>query len=110
MRFLLVLAALIPLATPLPAAAQVLSGSHYHSSFEGRKMACGGRYDGGDYTAASNRHPCNSLVKVSHGDRSVVVRVTDRCGRCGIDLSYAAAREIGIHRIGRAPVQVDRID
>jgi peptidoglycan lytic transglycosylase len=72
-------------------------------------MACGDRYDAEEFTAASNRHPCDALVRVSRGIRSVIVRVTDRCGRCGIDLSKAAARRIGLHHIGRAPVVVQRL-
>jgi rare lipoprotein A len=67
-------------------------------------MACGDRYDADECTAASNRHPCDALVKVARRGRSVLIRVTDRCGRCGVDLSTAAAREIGLPRIGRAPV------
>ena len=97
-------------AQAAPAAPAVLSGSHYHNSFDGRRTACGDRFDQDEYTAASNRLPCDSLVRVSRGERSVVVRVTDRCGRCGIDLSLAAAREIGLHRVGRAPVKVERVD
>lgn len=96
-------------AEAAPAAPSVVSGSFYHSKFQGRRTACGDRYAGDGYTAASNRHPCDSLVRVTRGSRSVVVRITDRCGRCGIDLTPAAAREIGLHRIGRAPVLVERI-
>lgn len=104
----LALAAVPALAAP--AVPSVVSGSFYHSKFEGRRTACGDRYDSDDFTAASNRHPCDALVKVTRGSRSVVVRITDRCGRCGIDLTPAAAREIGLHRMGRAPVHVERID
>jgi rare lipoprotein A len=97
-------------ALAAPAAPAMVSGSFYHPKFEGRRTACGDRYDGDDLTAASNRHPCDALVRVTRGRHSVVVRITDRCGRCGIDLTPAAAREIGLHRIGRAPVQVERVD
>ena len=93
-----------------PGAPSVVSGSHYNNSFDGRRTACGERFDQDELTAASNRHPCDTLVRVTRGQRSVVVRVTDRCGRCGIDLSLAAAREIGLHRVGRAPVKVERVD
>lgn len=113
--FLTIAAAALALAAALPADAapigsQVVSGSFYHARFEGRRTACGDRYDSGGYTAASNRHPCDALVRVSRGGKSVLVRVTDRCGRCGIDLTPAAAREIGLNRVGRAPVSVERVD
>ncbi|HYN38880.1 MAG TPA: septal ring lytic transglycosylase RlpA family protein, partial [Rhodospirillales bacterium] len=91
-----------------PAAPSIVSGSFYHSKFEGRRTACGDRYDSDEYTAASNRHPCDAVVRVTRGSRSVLVRINDRCGRCGIDLTPAAAREIGLHRIGRAPVHIER--
>lgn len=88
----------------------MVSGSYYHSKFVGRPMACGGRYDHEELTAASNRYPCNTRLLVRRGERTVEVRVTDRCGRCGIDLSKAAARELGLHRAGRAPVHVTVAD
>jgi rare lipoprotein A len=109
LRFLVLLAACALVSLPVHAQVSVVSGSHYHPRFEGRPMACGGRYDADEYTAASNRHPCDALVKVTRRGQSVLVRVTDRCGRCGIDLSTAAAREIGLHRLGRASVAVERL-
>jgi rare lipoprotein A len=87
----------------------MVSGSYYHARFEGRSMACGGRFDNGAMTAASNHHPCGTRLLVTYNDRDIVVQVTDRCGRCGIDLSRAAARELGLLRIGRAPVRVERL-
>ncbi len=114
MRFLAIplLAAAAGMMLPLapPASAAMVSGSFYHTKFVGRPMACGGTYDHEEYTAATNRHPCNARLLVQRGGRSVVVRVTDRCGRCGIDLSRSAAEEIGLRRSGRAPVDVTRLD
>jgi rare lipoprotein A len=105
LRIILLVAAMM-LATPAIAAPPYVSGSYYHPKFNGRAMACGGRYSDGDLTAASNHYPCGTLVEVTHGGRSVIVEITDRCGRCGIDLSRAAAREIGLIGPGRARVQV----
>jgi rare lipoprotein A len=73
-------------------------------------MACGGIYSDHRLTAASNHHACGTLVEVSHGGRSVVAEVTDRCGHCGIDLSRAAAREIGLINRGAANVRVQVVD
>jgi peptidoglycan lytic transglycosylase len=110
LRVLFAIPLALALISPAHAAPSMVSGSYYHSKFDGRMTACGDRFDSDELTAASNRHPCDALVRVSRGDRSVVVRVTDRCGRCGIDLSPAAARQIGLHRVGRAPVSVERVD
>lgn len=113
MRTLLALVAAVlalPLLTPSAHAfPSPVSGSYYHHKFEGRTMACGGRFDNERLTAASNHHPCGSKVRVSYRDRSVVVRITDRCGRCGIDLTRAAARDLGMLYVGRAPVKVERL-
>jgi rare lipoprotein A len=97
-------------AMPALAAPASLRASYYHPKFNGRPMACGGVYSDHRYTAASNHHACGTLVEVSHGGRSVVAEVTDRCGRCGIDLSRAAAREIGLINRGTASVRVKVID
>ncbi len=87
-----------------------VSGSYYHSKFNGRSMACGGRFSSEGFTAASNHHPCGSLLRVHYAGRSVIVEVTDRCGRCGIDLTKAAAEELGMVGVGRAKVRVERLD
>jgi rare lipoprotein A len=94
---------------PAHALPSIVSGSYYHAKFEGRSMACGGRFDSDALTAATNHHPCGAQLHVMYQNRDVVVEVTDRCGRCGIDLSRAAARELGLLRIGRASVRVERL-
>lgn len=110
MRYLLAVFLLTLFALPAHAFPSPVSGSYYHAKFDGRPMACGGRFSSEGYTAASNHHPCGSLVRVNYRGRSVIVEVTDRCGRCGIDLSRAAARELGLVRVGRARVSVERLD
>ncbi len=109
MRFLVAVVLVGSVIPSAQALSSVVSGSYYHARFEGRPMACGGRFDNDALTAATNHHPCGTRLLVSYNDRDVVVRVTDRCGRCGIDLSRAAARELGLVRIGRAPVRVERL-
>ena len=110
MRYLLSVLLLTLFALPAHAFPSPVSGSYYHSSFNGRSMACGGRFSSEGFTAASNHHPCGSLVRVHYAGRSVIVEVTDRCGRCGIDLSRAAARELGLVGVGRASVRVEQLD
>lgn len=53
------------------------------------------------------------MLKVTNikNGKSVVVRVADRCsGHRIIDLSYAAAKEIGIIRAGVAMVRVEKYE
>ena len=66
-------------------------------------------------TAAHRTLPFGTRVRVTnpHNGRSVIVRINDRGpfiqGRV-IDLSYGAARVLGIIRRGIAPVKVQIMD
>lgn len=115
----------LPLLLAIPAAAQELpvdqaaenneigSGmaSYYGRELAGNRTASGERFDPAQLTAAHRTLPFGSLVRVTNtanGD-SVVVRINDRGpfshGRV-IDVSHAAAREIGMHRSGTARVKL----
>ena len=85
--------------------------SYYGNELAGNRTASGERFDPGQLTAAHRSLPFGSMVRVtntSNGD-SVVVRINDRGpfahGRV-IDVSTAAAREIGMHRSGTARVKL----
>lgn len=85
--------------------------SYYGHELAGNRTASGERFDPAQLTAAHRSLPFGSLVRVtntSNGD-SVVVRINDRGpfsrGRV-IDVSQAAAREIGMHRSGTARVKL----
>lgn len=98
-------------ADPAPQA-EVGVASWYGVPFHGRKTANGERYDMHAMTAAHPTLPLASFVQVRHlgNSREVVVRVNDRgpfkFGRI-IDLSRAAARQLGI--TGLAQVEVLRL-
>lgn len=57
-----------------------LVASYYERCFGTCAVACPGEpeFDPELYTAASNTYPCGSLVELSRGRRSVIVRITDR--------------------------------
>ncbi|WP_349772112.1 septal ring lytic transglycosylase RlpA family protein [Sphingopyxis alaskensis] len=85
--------------------------SYYGNELAGNRTASGERFDPGQLTAAHRTLPFGSMVRVTNvatGD-SVVVRINDRGpfahGRV-IDVSHAAAREIGLHRSGTARVKL----
>ena len=85
--------------------------SYYGDELAGNRTASGERFDPGQLTAAHRSLPFGSMVRVtntSNGD-SVIVRINDRGpfshGRV-IDVSHAAAREIGMHRSGTARVKL----
>lgn len=87
------------------------SASYYAAKFDGRRTASGERFDNDDMTAAHRTLPFGSLVRVTNpaNGRSVVVRVNDRGpftrGRL-IDVSRAAAEELGMVARGHADVEL----
>src|SRR5262245_57666730 len=90
------------------------TASFYHRSFEGRRTASGERYDRHRLTAAHRTLPFGSRVRVTNLENglSVVLEVNDRGpfrkGRV-IDVSEAAARELGFYRAGTARVRVEEL-
>lgn len=83
--------------------------SWYGREFAGRKTASGERFDPAQYTAAHRTLPFGSKVRVTHNGRSVVVRINDRGPFHGgrvIDLSQAAAEDLGIRRAGSGRVEL----
>ena len=123
-------AMLMPMLLALPAAAQevdsdddavveteVATGmaSYYSREIAGNRTANGERCDPNDLTAAHRTLPFGSKVRVTNlsNGQSVVVRINDR-GPFGrgrvIDISHAAAKEIGMHRSGTARVRLALLD
>ena len=90
--------------------------SYYGDRFHGRTTASGEAYDKQGLTAAHRTLPFGTGVKVTNLDnnRSVHVVITDRGPYVGgriIDLSEAAARELGITEDdGVAPVRLEIYD
>jgi rare lipoprotein A len=88
--------------------------SYYADAFHGRPTASGEPFDMYAMTAAHRRLPLGTMVRVKNLDngREVVVRINDRGpyvrGRI-IDLSYGAARELGMVEAGLARVEVERV-
>lgn len=86
--------------------------SWYGKKFNGFHTSNGEIYDMYAMTAAHKTLPIPSYVRVTSASngKSVVVRVNDRgpfhAGRI-IDLSYAAAQRIGIHKTGTGLVDVE---
>jgi rare lipoprotein A len=82
--------------------------SYYASFFHGRRAADGSRFDQMAMTAAHHWLPFGTKVRVtlSGSSRSVIVTITDRIfsPRRILDLSPAAARQLGITQCGVAQV------
>jgi rare lipoprotein A len=86
--------------------------SWYGPGFHGKQTANGEIYDQHDLTAAHKTLPLGTRVMVTNEDtnQSIEVRINDRGPFVGsriIDLSYAAARSIGVYGPGVVPVRVE---
>ena len=109
--------------------ARTTRASWYGGAFHGRLAASGRPYNMLAFTAAHRTFPLGSWVRVINlkNRRSVIVRVTDRGpyrmdyrGRAvrplqphptrGLDLSYEAARKLGVLMDGVAPIEVEALD
>jgi rare lipoprotein A len=85
--------------------------SWYGPKFHGKLTANGEIYDMYKYTAAHKILPIGTKVKVTNlnNNKSVIVRINDRgpfVKERIIDLSYVAAKQIGIDKTGTAPVKL----
>ena len=91
---------------------QTGEASWYGQDFHGKPTASGEPYDMWAHTAAHRELPFGSMVKVTHLDTgaATVVRINDRGpfahGRI-IDLSLAAARDLGLDRAGTGRVRIE---
>jgi rare lipoprotein A len=110
----------VDITTIEPTAADSISlgsgvASYYGRRFHGRRTASGENFDMHLYTAAHRTLPFGSLVRVTNprNGSSVVVRINDRGpftrGRT-IDLSRAAAEDIGIIAAGHGDVELELVE
>ena len=86
--------------------------SWYGRKFHGRKTANGERYNMYGISAAHRTLPLGTIVRVTHvrNGRKLTVRINDRGPFVDdriIDLSYGAAKRLGMVKEGVAPVIVD---
>ncbi|MFA6726002.1 MAG: septal ring lytic transglycosylase RlpA family protein [Candidatus Cloacimonadaceae bacterium] len=93
---------------------EIWLASYYSKRFNGKKTASGETYNQNEYTCAHKTLPFNTLLKITNpkNGKTVQVRVIDRGpfirGR-DLDLSYAAAKELGLLKHGVMKVSVEII-
>jgi rare lipoprotein A len=85
--------------------------SFYSNRFHGRKMSDGTSYHRDSLTCAHRTFPFGTMLEVINpkNNKKVIVKVTDRGPRYRgrvIDLSYAAAKKLGIVSQGVAQVEI----
>jgi rare lipoprotein A len=98
--------------SPFAAIGRVFSGlASFYGNESGRETASGQRFDQSKLTCAHRSLPFGTKLRITHGDRSVIVTVNDRGpyvrGRV-LDLSTAAARAVGLtgEGVGRVTAEV----
>ena len=104
--------------SPVSAKAKFASSgvaSYYGPGFHGRRTANGETFNMHAMTAAHRTLPFGTLIKVTNlsNGKSTIVRVNDRgpyVGNRVIDLSVAAAKEIGSTHSGAARVNLEVIN
>jgi len=99
--------------SPFAGIGRVFSGlASFYGNESGRQTASGQRFDQNALTCAHRSLPFGTKLRVTHGDRSVVVTVNDRGpfvrGRV-LDLSTAAARAVGLTSAGVGQVTAEVI-
>jgi rare lipoprotein A len=95
-----------------PKTPEVGVASYYSGRWHGRRTASGERFDMHEMTAAHRTLPFGTRVRVTNlaNGHEAVVRINDRGPwkkKRVIDVSYAAARKLGMIGSGTARVRVD---
>ncbi len=88
--------------------------SFYGRELHGRRKANGERFNMNEMTAAHRTLPFGTRLRVTNPrtGQTVIVRVSDRgpfTGGRGLDVSYAAARQLGFIAQGVARLRVERL-
>lgn len=89
--------------------------TYYANKFHNRKTSSGEVYLKSAYTCAHKSLPFGTYLLVQNPDngKEVIVKVNDRMSKrnkVGLDLSYAAADELGIVRSGSRSVVITVLD
>jgi rare lipoprotein A len=85
------------------------TASWYGPGFHGKRTANGEKFNMYAMTAAHRTLPLSSYAEVTNlkNHRSVIVRINDRGpyhGKRALDLSYAAAKQLGINGLGSVQI------
>jgi len=91
----------------VPVQARPVIATVYHQYYDGRPAYCGGTYYDHRVSAAHAWLPCGTQVSVYYKGRTLVVPITDRCECNSIDLSYRAAKILGVPVDGIARVHIN---
>jgi rare lipoprotein A len=91
------------------------NATFYSQKMHGRQTSDGGNYHADSLTCAHRTYPFGTFLKVRNlqNNKEVIVKVTDRGPHRKhllIDLSYSAAKRLGIIQQGKALVEIMKYD
>jgi rare lipoprotein A len=107
------LAGLLVLVVQVVAQAEPIVATYYANKYAGKPTASGQLYDPYGFTAAHPSLPFGTKLLVSYGGKSVIVTINDRIpyeSDSDLDLSWAAARAIGLTEVGTATVEAGVVE
>ncbi len=113
--FLLLISLIINTLTLFTYSQTTGKASYYANRFHGKKTSSGEIYNKDSLTCAHRTLPFGTKLQVTNpkNNKSIVVTVNDRGPHTKnrlIDLSYAAAKELGIIHQGIASVEISPLD
>jgi rare lipoprotein A len=101
------LVCLLVLVAQVVAQADPMVATYYANKYAGKLTASGQPYDPYGFTGAHPSLPFGTKLSVSYGGKSVIVTINDRLpygSDSDLDLSWAAARDLGLLEVGTAVV------
>ncbi len=109
----MLLVGLLVMAVQVVAQAEPVEATYYANKYAGKPTASGQLYDPYGFTAAHPSLPFGTQLLVSYGGKGVIVTVNDRIpysSDSDLDLSWAAAKAIGLTEVGTAVVNAEVVD
>jgi rare lipoprotein A len=107
------LAGLLVLVFQVVAQAEPIVATYYANKYAGKPTASEQPYDPYGFTAAHPALPFGTKLLVSYGDKRVIITVNDRIpysSDSDLDLSWAAAKAIGLTEVGTAVVDAEVVE
>ncbi len=109
----MLLVGLLVMAVQVVAQAEPIVATYYASKYANKPTASGQPYDPYGFTAAHPSLPFGTKLLVSYGGKRVIVTVNDRIpysSDSDLDLSWAAAKAIGLTEVGTAVVNAEVVE
>ena len=109
----MLLVGLLVMAVQVVAQAEPIVATYYANKYASKPTASGQPYDPYGFTAAHPSLPFGTKLLVSYGGKRVIVTVNDRIpysSDSDLDLSWAAAKAIGLTEMGTAVVNAEVVE